>query len=342
MAIGSDVTVARGLQIGSDAQGLLYKFFAGSVVEAFHKAIMVWGTDRIQMRNLQPGQKSASFPIFGDSPEEPDYQTVAGSFIDGGTINVTEEIVAVNDPLIKALNVPMVDQQLSAWDQIGPHAMEIGRLIAEDLDKKALVVGVNAARTAAVANVHPGGKQVSRTAASVAAAYPINQTGATNLITDLNTMAQTMDENDIPKGPMIRHAFMSPREYNVLTQDTSVRMSRDYVGGENTQVDVRMINVVEGFSIHTTQLLPSTNITTGPTAYQGNFTVGASLHQPAVLCLANVAGVQGAIGGVQAGGIESIVEADQHRHVWFLKSSVLCGMDVVAPWMAGEIGVKSS
>ena len=336
----SNVTVARGLQTGTDERALLLTLFSGQVLEAFHKKTVFWAGAYIQTQSLQAGAKSHQFPLYGDSPEDAEYH-VPGQFIDGGTITVDQSTVQVDDILVKALNIPFIDQALSSWDQVAPAAREIGRIMAENLDKKIAQLFLIAARTAALTNVHAGGNTVQRTADTEADAYPISSTGSSNFQTDLATMAQQMDEDNIPEDNRV--CFISPRMRNVLTKDTTVLMHRDLVRAGVTDITERTIARVQGFNIIMTQHLPTTDLLTtgtGPAKYHADFSLAGAVGLPVAICAHNIQGMAGAVGAVQSGGFHNVIEPDEHRNVTFVKSQILWGADTLAVWNAGEIRVK--
>jgi len=336
----ANVTVARGLQTGSDERALLLDLFSGQILEAFHKTNVFWDGNYVQRQDLQPGAKSHQFPLYGESPEDASYH-VPGQFIDGGTITVAQSTVAVDDILVKALNIPFIDQALSRWDQIAPAANEIGRIMAENLDKKLAQLLLIAARTAAVSNVHAGGNTVQRTAATEAAAYPISATGSQNFQDDLATMAQLMDEDNIPETNRV--CFVSPRTRNVLTKDTTVLMNRDLVRDGVSDITERAITRIQGYDIVLTQHLPTANLLTagtGPAKYHADFSLAGAVGLPIAICCHNIQGLAGAVGAVQSGGFHNVIEPDEHRNVTFVKSQLLFGADTLAVWNAGEIRVK--
>lgn len=331
-----NANVARGLNVGSDVRALTFTELQPTISEAFHDNNVFWDSQYINITELGEGASSDDFPFFGDSPEDAEHH-VAGQFIQGGTIVQNKVNIAVDDPLIKALRLPFQDQALSRWDLISPYAKECARIVAEKQDNRAAVVGLKAARTAAVTNVHGGGHTVTRTStATLLAGYPVNDTGAQNFADDLADMAESFDNQNVPDDGN-RFCFISPFIRKSLTRSNRF-VNRDYTNAADGDITQRHIGTLEGFKIVLTRHLPSTNITTDLSKYNADFTNATGL--PAALCLYNGEG-KGAIGGVQKGGVTGTVYWDENREVWLVKVRAFTGIGVVEPWAAGEIRVTA-
>lgn len=336
---GSNVTPTRGLEYSGDVHGLLEARLSTEVLEAFHDRNIFWGGGLMSKQMLAPGSNEWRFPIFGESPEDADRHT-PGTFIDGGTLVQDRGSVKIDDNLVKALDLPFVDVSMSQWDILSAAGKEIGRILAEKMDKYSAAVAVNAARTAAVTNVHNGGQVITRTGPLETNAYAFTSAGSGLLQDDLADMARLFDEDNIPEDN--RFAVMSPRLRSVLTRDATTLMNRDVVPETYTDRTMRKVLTVEGWSILTSKHLPSTNITTGPSGQQGDFRStgggGGATGLPMVICLHSPAGQTGAVGAVMSSlGIRSVIQQDEQREVWFTKGSIHAGIDKLAVWMAGEI-----
>ena len=333
----STVTVARGLQTGSDERSMTYDELDATASMSFKEANVLYDSQFMRMKALEPGAVSHDFPIFGETPEDADHH-VPGQFVEGGTITNDMVNVSLDDPLIKALRLPFVDQAISKWDLVKPYVKECVRKISEKVDKRGFVVLGLAARTAAVSNVHLGGTVVSRTgAASLAAHYPVSDTGADNFCSDLSDMARKFDEKSVPKDG--RFVFVHPYLKQVLTRSKRIT-NRDYAGSGGTpsvDINTRVVGIVEGFNLIETLHLPSTNITTDLSKYNGNFLISGT-GQPAALCLYN-GNEKGPIGCVNIGGLTTRVVWDENRECWLAKAKILCGLGKVETWCAGEIRI---
>lgn len=328
----SNVNVARGLSVSGDERALTFTELDGTVAEAFHDANIMLENDLVKFKDLAPGASSDDFPIFGDSPEDAEHH-VPGQFIEGGTINQTKVNIAVDDDLIKALRLPIEDVALSKWDLVEPYAREVGRIIAEKIDNRAIRLGVLAARSSSVSNVHAAGKSVERTAASLSAAYPNTTAGADALLSDLSDMAKEFDLDNIPEDG--RWAIFPTELRQVLTRAARI-VNSDFNGAMGNVATRDPGNLIEGWMPRFTNHMPSTNITNDLSKYNGDFTYNGATGQPAVLCMYK-GNVLSPIGGVRALGMRNVVYWDENRHVWVIKSSTMMGLGKLHVWCAGEI-----
>lgn len=340
----------------SDDQTLALKMFSGTVLEAFRNSTLLWDNQGTFMatKHMASG-KSAQWPLFADDPT-PIYHT-PGDFLAGQNIPVSEVVVNIDDILINDVDVAKEDVDISHFDVFSPYAMKLGRGIARDLDKKAIRVGLDAARTGSETvssvNIHNGGNRVTRAVGSTSAsitlaqAYPNSTTGATNFLTDLGNLARLMDEDNVPEAG--RSLLISPWIRMVLGNNTAI-FDRDYnsaaFSGERNK---RILGNVEGFDVFYTNHLPSTDETgtsggmSWPAKYLGNFTgvqnSSESYGLPAALALCGAQEGQAAIGSVMADGMSSSMDWDHRRNTWHLVSQIHLGLGKIAPYCAGEIAV---
>ena len=111
---------------------------------------------------------------------------------------------------------------------------------------------------------------------SIDASY---KTVGSNLADGIFAGAQAMDEKDIPEND--RYCYLKPAQYYLAAKLTEL-LNKDW-GGSGVYSEGEVLKVA-GMHIVKTNNLPTTNITTGPTAYQGNFTTTAAVltHKSAV------------------------------------------------------------
>ncbi len=305
-------------------------------LEDFKRKNVFWNSMFIQMKTLARGQSVERFKIRGDSPEDAEHH-VRGALITSGTRVNTNADVEVDDDLIKSLAIPFVDAQLSKYDEVAPDQRECVRIISEKMDKRIARLITLAARTAAVTNVHGGGNRVLNTGGStVALNYPATVAGGLAFSADASALAQGMDEDDVPDDGN-RYLFISPLIRNALTK-SGVVMNKDYANPGNISLERRIIGQLESFKLVLTNHIPTATVSNDLSKY--NLTVGLTAGIPAALALYNAPGEQGAIGGVHSAGLmRNKVWFDEDYNVTKIKSQVFAGMDVVAPWMAGEIAI---
>lgn len=329
-----NANVARGLQVGSDERALTFTEMDAHMSKSFKDKNVFW--DYLWKKDAAPGASSADFPLFGESPEEAEHH-VPGQFIEGGSIANSKVNVGADAPLIKALRLPLIDAELSSWDLIKPYADECMRLFAEKLDKRAAVLLTLAARSAAVANVHQGGLLVTRTGGDQGAVYPVSSTGADNLCADFSDMARFADDSNWPEESRI--AFISPYLRQVFTRSNRI-MNRDYTEAKDGSIASRIVGEVEGWKLVITRHLPSTNITTDLTKYNGDFRYNGATGRPAALFMLS-SQLRGPVGAVQVGAQRNKVYFDENREAWLIKTRGVLGMGTVGVWQAGELRVKT-
>lgn len=85
---------------------------------------------------------------------------------------------------------------------------------------------------------------------------------------------QAMDEGNVPDGD--RYAAVLPAQYYLLAQTTKL-LNKDWNGDQGGVYADGKIYKVGSACIVKTNNLPQTNVTTGPTAYQGDFTNTAAV-----------------------------------------------------------------
>jgi hypothetical protein len=180
----------------------------------------------------------------------------------------------------------------------------------------------------------PAGNLIQRNAASTAAAYPMTAQGSKNLQTDLEAAQLELDTKNVPPG--MRVAFLGPREWQVLMQDRGLSNAQLRAPLGNSVLQYQMVEAA-GFNIVKNNILnrafPSTAVTTGEAAYQGNFTKTAWLAM----------GHNEAVGLVSFGGLDMLSETIPHKgNVTFLSPIELIGCKWLTPEACVEGYVSTS
>ena len=263
------MTAATPLRIGQvngagSADALFLEVFGGEVLTAYEEANVF---EALQMtRNINEG-KSASFPATWKVNAS--YHT-PGAEIVGQTSNVNERVITIDDLLIADVFVPSIDEAKNHYDYRSIYSTEAGRALAKQYDVNSAQVGCLAARASATVTGGNGGSQLTN------AAYAT--TGST-IAAGIFAAAQALDEKDIPD--MERVAVLRPAQYYLTAQTTNV-INRDW-GGAGVYADGTVLKVA-GVQIVKSNHLPSTNVASGPSAYQGDFsnTQGLVMHKAAI------------------------------------------------------------
>jgi len=355
----------------SDAQRFLAKngvddelaleMFSGWIAEAFHDKTFLWNTvgpEGVGSESLDGAVVSSKIVTSGKSEQfiqmsledgAPEYHT-PGTELLGQTLEVDEGSITIDGILVGHYDLPVDQIQLAHFDILRPAARKIGRKLATDFEKKLIITGLKAAYTAAstkgTITMHNGGNAVERVAATEAAAWPVTTTGAQNMINDIGALAYAMDVDNVPEAG--RFLMITPYLRRVLGMDLTI-FDQAYSAQRSNDLNRRIIGHVQGFDIlPPTNLLPSTDVQTGPTKYRQDFTAaGSDEGQPVALALCGADEGNSAIGYVAAsnpelGPIYSYMGFDERRNTWFTKGQMMVGAGVLGPYCAGVIHVDSA
>lgn len=252
------------VQGGSDNTALFLKVFSGEVLAAFEKATVF--KDRTQSRSISSG-KSAQFPATWRTTAA--YHT-PGSEIVGDVIPMQEKVITIDGLLLASTFISNIDEAMNHYDVRGIYSKEAGLALAYQYDKNVAQVGVLAARSAATFTGGDGGSSLTNASYGSDAAV---------LASGLFAAAQALDEKSVPSED--RAAYFRPAQYYLLAQNTTV--INQWYGGQGSISEGEILKI-GGVEIVKTNHLPNSNITTGVSTYQGNFTntVGLVMHKSAV------------------------------------------------------------
>ena len=302
---------ATPLRIGQDngagaTDALFLKVFGGEVLTAFEELNVMEALQVI--RNISSG-KSAQFPAtwkVGASYHTP------GAEIAGQTSNVSERVITIDDLLISDVFVPLIDEAKNHYDYRSEYSMQTGRALAKQFDTNSLQVAILAARAAATVTGANGGSQLTN------AGYAT--TGST-MAAGLFSSAQKLDEKDVPEND--RYSIWRPAQYYIMAQTTDI-INRDW-GGAGIYAEGSVLKAA-GVHILKSNHVPSTNVTTGPTAYQGDFTnTVAAVFQ------------RGAMGTVKLLDLGMEMEYDIRRQGTLIVAKYALGHGILRPECAVEL-----
>ena len=346
----------RFLASGSDDYALAVEMFTGWVTQSFRATTLLWnslgmgeelgnaGPDVVMTKDiLGTGGRSHQFIMEADEID-PEHHT-PGTELLGQQFEFAEGSITLDDILVSHAEVPLDQKIVSQFDVLERVARSRGRALARIVDKRLIQLGLNTAYASAVTKngltVHNGGNQVETVnSTSVESAYASTSSGADIFIDDVGELAQAMDEDNVPDDIGARCLFVTPYIRRVLQNQTNV-FSRDFSTDES-DLNKRSLGLLNGFMVFTTNHIPTTNITTGPSAYQGDFTRTGTNGEPVALALCRSGGGNAAVGLVHAGGIQTAVFDDERRNTTFLKAQILMGAGQLHPWCAGVIHVDHS
>ena len=263
----ADMTPSRigAINGGVDKDALFLKVFAGEVLTAFAETNVFMS--RHMVRTIEHG-KSASFPASGKGTAS--YHT-PGKQLLGTGVNHAERIITIDDLLVADRSIAQIDEAKNHYDVRSIYSRDVGMALSRAFDMNVAQVAALAARASATVTGGNGGTRVE--AATI-------KTDAAVLEDSIFAAAQALDEKDVPDTD--RYVFLKPEQYYLLVNSTSRSINRDF-GGRGSPADGTIFSIA-GIQIVKSNNVPSTNIATGPTAYQGNFTTtaGIVMHQSAV------------------------------------------------------------
>jgi hypothetical protein len=247
---------------------LFLNLFSGEVLTAFDVANVIM--TRHMVRTITEG-RSAQFPATGLADA---YDHVPGSRLAGRAINHAQRVITIDGLLVSDVFIANIDEAMNHYDVRSIYTNEVGRALSRRMDRNVLQQLVLAARATATVSGGFGG--------SVLNGGPDLVTNANGRLRDtLFSAAQVLDEKNIPEDS--RSAVLRPAQYYRLVLDAIVP-NRDFSGVPGADARTGKVWEVAGIEIVKSNNLPSTNITTGNTKYQGNFTntFGTVFHPAAV------------------------------------------------------------
>lgn len=258
-------TVLFGAVNSAGARDALFlKVFGGEVMTAFEEMNEV--LDKHVIRSISSG-KSAAFPATWKVSAA--YHT-PGAEIVGQNSNVNERTIVIDDLLVADVFIANIDEAKSHYEVRSIYSTEAGRALKKKFNANVMQVGVLAARASATVTGGYGGSALTNAAFATDGAV---------IAAGVFSAAQAMDEKDIPEDD--RYVFLKPAQYALVAQTTNV-INRDW-GGSGVYAEGSVLKVA-GVSFVKSNNLPSTNVATGPSAYQGDFTNtrGLVMHKAAV------------------------------------------------------------
>jgi len=230
----ANATVSRLGQsnLAGDVNALFLKVWSGEVLATFMRENQM--LNMTQVRQIQSG-KSAQFPVIGTTTAS--YHSV-GEEIVGSSVRHVEKTINIDDLLISSAFLANIDEAKNHYDVRSIYTSEMGRALANTVDKNLLQLAVLASRASAN---YTGGK------AGLQITDADSDTNATSLIGSIFDAAKALDEADVPSQD--RFCVVKPAIYYKLVQDDKI-LNRDF-GGQNgvysdgTVIKVAGINIVK-------------------------------------------------------------------------------------------------
>ncbi|MBL4702724.1 MAG: hypothetical protein JKX85_15880 [Phycisphaeraceae bacterium] len=280
--MANSVPVRSLYQDGVGTYALGIPEFTGEVFSIFRQSNKLW--PMLKLRQLSRRAKEI-FVRHGTSQVLEEH--VPGVEMLGNEFGFDQFEIGPDEYATAHHDIAFADEDLAHFDIRQPVVSSIGLDLSTTLEERAFRMLIKAAQTAAKTIVtsdgvttkviHPGGQNVTRAGLTEAVAYPISATGAKNFRDDMWEMAEKFDTDNVPD--MNRVCFINPRTHRVLGQDINI-WDKD-LSASPGDIATRRLPTIAGFQIVKTTNVPTTNVITGPTKYQGDYT----LNVATVACL---------------------------------------------------------
>ena len=231
----SNAVVSRLGQVNgaNDANALFLKVWSGEVLATFQRENKMLGMTNV--RTISSG-KSAQFPVIGTTSAS--YHT-PGNEILGTSVKHAEKTINIDDLLVSSAFIANIDEAKNHYDVRSTYTSEMGRALANTVDKNLLQLAVLSAQASATITGGNGGTQITDADAN---------TNATSLIASIFECAQALDEKDVPSED--RFCVVKPDIYYQIVQNDKI-LNRDFgangngVYSDGTVIKVAGINIVK-------------------------------------------------------------------------------------------------
>lgn len=268
------VSVNRFGQVNNagDADALFLKVAVGEVYTAFMETNIFLA--RTSVRSISSG-KSATHYVTGKGDGA---YHIPGTLIEGTDVPSNERVIVIDNILYAARRIADIDEAKSHVDIRQPLTRDIGMTLSRKMDKAiAQVIALAAAASATVT----GGNGGSALTYDDESTTPDAATGpATSFLAAVYDAVTKLDEKDVPMDGR-QLAVRPAMKYDLV--NTAKIVNRDYTNG-NGGMDSGSILRIGGLEVVASNHIPNSNITTGPSAYQGDFSALEALvwHREAV------------------------------------------------------------
>lgn len=261
MSVYTDARSQPGQKTGGadDDRELFMRNFTDYVLESWAETFDF--TDATYVRSIGAG-KSDVFPIIGRKRNASEH--IPGESIKGGTVEHAEVEISLDAILFDSAFIADIDEMMVTYNLSRPYATQLGESLASESNSRIARALINASRVTAAQYV--GGPVPSYT-------YDANMlTDPAKLEAAAYAGVQYIKQNDIGGGAM---RYLLPwQQQLLLVRYTGIDQEATSGSGNRASGTV---GLVAGLSVKGTNSIPNTNVTTGRTKYQGNFTTTVGL-----------------------------------------------------------------
>lgn len=313
--------------------------YGGEVITAFQEYNQF--LDKVNYKSITSGT-TMKFPATWKIGSE--YHE-AGTELLGLDVETKEYSISLDDrPLVAHFEVDDIDTAMSHFDVRNELAAEVGRELARQMDRKIAALLINAARVGSDSGTNSfptGGKNAVAANADLDEANWGSEQSAGTFIEVLTAICKQMDKYDIPTTDRCAvvnvDLYYGLRTLGLPYYSTSIQNAnggslwgRNDSGSAGPRIQdnqgYQLPIDIMGVPVYCSNHIPSTNITTGPAKYQGDFskTGGVVFHKSAIAVL-------------QMMGVQSEKFRDVRRQSDFMVSKMLMGGGALRPYAAYEI-----
>lgn len=256
--------------LSGDVQDLFLTQYAGEVLTTFANATKF--LDKQIVRSIPSGD-AAQFPVMGLGDSE--YHT-PGTMITGEQIAHAQKLISIDGLLIAPRFLAKIDEAMNHYDVRSLYTKDAGAALGRKFDANVAQVIALASRAAATITSGPTGGAINNVDVSE------DDSTDANSVYQAAFEAQTrFDDNNIPEDG--RFLALKPTAYNTIVKGLTA-VNELYTDGQNGSIAKGKVYELAGFTLVKTNQLPTTNVVTGPAAYQGDFshTVGLAWHPSAI------------------------------------------------------------
>jgi len=254
MSAYTDAASRAGKKIaGSDDRELFARNFSDDVLEAWEQTYDFEGM--VTVRNIASG-KSDVFPIIGRKRDAQDHNP--GELILGGTVEHNEIEITLDKMTVDSVFIPEIDELMAHYELSAPYSRQLGESLAGVSNARIGQMMVLASRETNAPYV--GGPLPSY---YYDAAIANNAAKLEEAAYKAVEWIRTYDIGGGKPKYWLRHP-----QHLLLVRYTGIDAEVTTGSGNRANATV---GPVAGMSVEGTNSVPTTNVTTGPTKYQGDF-----------------------------------------------------------------------
>jgi len=265
-----DVSRLGQFNAAGDANNMFLKVFSGEVLQTFEEANLMMPLHTV--RTITQG-KSAQFPVMGTASAK--YHTAGESIMASGLdadasggstgdgilnsgkylsrIKHNERVISIDGTLVSSAFISDIDEAKNHYDVRSAYTTTIGRELAYHADKALIHTVIAGARET---SDRFGGSDAAYLGEDITGDGGAGGYDAVELITTISSIAQKMDEKNVPAEG--RYCILTPANYYVLVKSNNDAINVDFGGmGSIATGEVAQVN---GIRLLKSNHIPSANL----------------------------------------------------------------------------------